>query len=96
MSNNNSEYMGEGELVTRARRGDKKAIAKLKKQADRMKRADKFDSVISAREDMTDDQKMKVMDYVGNNIFTGNEVKLKKGGKVRGRGGLARRKRSCA
>jgi hypothetical protein len=91
-----NEYMGEGELETRARRGDKKAIAKMKKQKDKLKRADKFDSVISAREDMTDDQKMKVMDYVGNNIFTENEVKLKKGGKVRGRGGLARRKRSCA
>ena len=91
-----NEYMGEGELEKRARRGDKKAIAKMKKQKDKLKRADKFDSVISAREDMTDDQKMKVMDYVGNNIFTENEVKLKKGGKVRGRGGLARRKRSCA
>jgi len=91
-----NEYMGEGELEKRARRGDKKAIAKMKKQKDKLKRADKFDSVISAREDMTDDQMMKVMDYVGNNIFTENEVKLKKGGKVRGRGGLARRKRSCA
>ncbi len=96
MSNNNSEYMGEGELETRARRGDKKAIAKMKKQADKMKRRSKFESVIRNREDMTDDQKMKVMDHVGNNIFTENEVKLKKGGKVRGRGGLARRKRSCA
>ena len=91
-----NEYMGEGELEKRARRGDKKAIAKMKKQKDMLKRADKFDSVISAREGMTDDQKMKVMDYVENNIFTENEVKLKKGGKVRGRGGLARRKRSCA
>ena len=27
-----NEYMGEGELEKRARRGDKKAIAKMKKQ----------------------------------------------------------------
>jgi len=90
-----NEYMGFGELETRARRGDKKAIAKIKKQKDKLKRADKFDRVIRNKKDMTDDQKMKVMDYVGNNIFTENEVKLKKGGKVRGRGGLARRKRNA-
>ncbi len=77
------KYLGEGELETKARRGDKKAIAKMKKQKDKLKRADKFDSVILAREDMTDDQKMKVMDYVGNNIFTGKEVKLNKGGSVK-------------
>ncbi len=91
-----NEYMGEGGLETRARRGDKKAIAKMKKQKDKLKRSDKFKNTIRAREDMTGEQKMKVMDYVTNNIRTENEVKLKKGGKVRGRGGLARRKRSCA
>lgn len=85
--NNNSKYMGEGELETRARRGDKKAIAKLKKQADKMKRSDKFNSTIRAREDMTDEQKMKVMDYVTNNIFTENEVELSKGGAVEFRNG---------
>jgi len=84
---NNSKYMGEGELETRARRGDKKAIAKLKKQADKMKRSDKFKNTIRAREDMTDEQKMKVMDYVTNNIRTENEVELSKGGSVEFRNG---------
>ena len=77
------KYMGEGELEKKARRGDKKAIAKMKKQADKMKRLSKFKSVIRNREDMTDDQKMKVMDYVGNNIFTEKELNLNKGGAVR-------------
>jgi len=77
------KYMGEGELEKKARRGDKKAIAKMKKQADKMKRLSKFKSVIRNREDMTDDQKMKVMDYVGNNIFTEKELNLNKGGSVK-------------
>ena len=77
------KYMGEGELEKKARRGDKKAIAKMKKQADKMKRRSKFESVIRNREDMTDDQKMKVMDYVGNNIFTEKELNLNKGGSVK-------------
>ena len=77
------KYMGEGELEKKARLGDKKAIAKMKKQADKMKRRSKFESVIRNREDMTDDQKMKVMDYVGNNIFTEKELNLNKGGSVK-------------
>ena len=62
-------------------------IAKLKKQADKMKRSDKFKNTIRAREDMTDEQKMKVMDYVTNNIRTENEVELSKGGAVEFRNG---------
>ena len=82
------KYLGEGELEKKARRGDKKAIAKMKKQKDKLKRADKFDSTIRAREDLTDDQKMKIMDYVEENIFTEKEVKLNNGGAVMsGRGG---------
>jgi hypothetical protein len=77
------KYLGEGELDKKARRGDKKAIAKLKKQKDKLKRSDKFKSVIRNRKDMTDDQKMKVMDYVGNNIFTEKELNLNKGGAVK-------------
>ena len=77
------KYMGEGELEKKTGRGDKKAIAKMKKQADKMKRRSKFESVIRNREDMTDDQKMKVMDYVGNNIFTEKELNLNKGGSVK-------------
>jgi len=77
------KYLGEGELETKARRGDKKAIAKMKKQADKMKRRSKFESVIRNREDLTDDQKMKIMGYVGNNIFTEKELNLNKGGSVK-------------
>ena len=77
------KYLGEGELETKARRGDKKAIAKMKKQADKMKRRSKFESVIRNREDLTDDQKMKIMGYVGNNIFTEKELNLNKDGSVK-------------
>lgn len=90
-----NEYMGEGELETRARRGDKKAIAKIKRQKDKLKRSDKFEETINTRKDLTEEQKMKLTDRVGENIFTGNEVQLKKGGRVRGRGGLARRRRNA-
>jgi|TARA_R100000149_G_scaffold41284_1_gene16027 hypothetical protein len=82
-----------GELEEKAKRGDKKAVAKLKKQKDKLRRSDKFSEAINTKEDLTDEQKLKLTDRVGENIFTGNEVQLKKGGKVRGRGGLARRKR---
>lgn len=84
-----------GELEQKAKRGDKKAIAKLKKQEDKLRRSDKFSEAINTREDLTDEQKLKLTDRVGENIFTGNEVQLKKGGRVRGRGGLARRRRNA-
>ena len=84
-----------GGLEEKARRGDKKAIAKLKKQEDKLRRSDKFSEAINTREDLTDEQKLKLTDRVGENIFTGNEVQLKKGGRVRGRGGLARRRRNA-
>lgn len=84
-----------GELEEKARRGDKKAIAKLKKQEDKLRRSDKFSEATNTREDLTDEQKLKLTDRVGENIFTGNEVQLKKGGRVRGRGGLARRRRNA-
>ena len=81
--NKSDKYLGSGELETKARRGDKKAIAKLKKPRDKLERSSKFDNIIRAREDLTDDQKMKIMDYVGENIFTEKEVKLNKGGSVK-------------
>lgn len=84
-----------GELEQKAKRGDKKAIAKLKKQEDKLRRSDKFSEAINTRKDLTDEQKLKLTDRVGENIFTGNEVQLKKGGRVRGRGGLARRRRNA-
>ena len=84
-----------GDLEEKARRGDKKAIAKLKKQEDKLRRSDKFSEATNTREDLTDEQKLKLTDRVGENIFTGNEVQLKKGGRVRGRGGLARRRRNA-
>jgi len=81
--NNSKKYLGSGELETKARRGDKKAIAKMEKQRDKLKRSDKFNNTIRAREDLTEDQKMKIMDYVGENIFTEKEVKLRYGGAVK-------------
>ncbi len=87
MGNNKSaEYykgLGFGELESKAMSGDKKAIAKMKKQKNMVKRRSKFDNTIRARENLTDDQKMKIMDYVGENIFTEKEVKLNKGGSVK-------------
>ena len=87
MGNNKSaEYykgLGFGALESKDMSGDKKAIAKMKKQKNMVKRRSKFDNTIRARENLTDDQKMKIMDYVGENIFTEKEVKLNKGGSVK-------------